>query len=173
MTGQLARNWPVASVSPGAYSDAAPIYTRLAYELPCVEFVGYYTLAATPLFLFFFFSSRRRHTRSDRDWSSDVCSSDLASRGARTGYSTGRVEWSPSTTRAAARETPKVTHRFHSGFQSSTARISMKVAKASLSQMPFHQLIVTRSPNHMWAFSCATTSATRSISAWDAARSST
>src|SRR5690349_19587321 len=28
-------------------------------------------------FLFFFFSSRRRHTRSLRDWSSDVCSSDL------------------------------------------------------------------------------------------------
>src|SRR5207247_4484169 len=27
---------------------------------------------------FFFFSSRRRHTRSTRDWSSDVCSSDLA-----------------------------------------------------------------------------------------------
>src|SRR3989440_3416027 len=26
--------------------------------------------------VFFFFSSRRRHTRSDRDWSSDVCSSD-------------------------------------------------------------------------------------------------
>src|SRR5207249_8465207 len=25
-----------------------------------------------------FFSSRRRHTRSKRDWSSDVCSSDLA-----------------------------------------------------------------------------------------------
>src|SRR3989449_6098273 len=27
--------------------------------------------------LFFFFSSRRRHTRCSRDWSSDVCSSDL------------------------------------------------------------------------------------------------
>src|SRR5438067_11891131 len=27
----------------------------------------------------FFFSSRRRHTRSKRDWSSDVCSSDLPS----------------------------------------------------------------------------------------------
>src|SRR5699024_11857382 len=27
----------------------------------------------------FFFSSRRRHTRSKRDWSSDVCSSDLVS----------------------------------------------------------------------------------------------
>src|SRR5687768_18033098 len=26
---------------------------------------------------FFFFSSRRRHTRCSRDWSSDVCSSDL------------------------------------------------------------------------------------------------
>src|ERR687886_1128749 len=29
-------------------------------------------------FLFFFFSSRRRHTRSLCDWSSDVCSSDLS-----------------------------------------------------------------------------------------------
>src|SRR3989442_2828904 len=27
--------------------------------------------------MFFFFSSRRRHTRCGRDWSSDVCSSDL------------------------------------------------------------------------------------------------
>src|SRR5699024_12128880 len=33
-------------------------------------------LATRPLMLFFF-SSRRRHTRSKRDWSSDVCSSDL------------------------------------------------------------------------------------------------
>src|SRR3712207_7880284 len=30
------------------------------------------------LFLLFLFSSRRRHTRYWRDWSSDVCSSDLA-----------------------------------------------------------------------------------------------
>src|SRR5699024_11513081 len=30
----------------------------------------------------FFFSSRRRHTRSKRDWSSDVCSSDLGGSGA-------------------------------------------------------------------------------------------
>src|SRR6266436_7670556 len=33
-------------------------------------FLGYF-------FFFFFFSSRRRHTRCSRDWSSDVCSSDL------------------------------------------------------------------------------------------------
>src|SRR6266478_5952063 len=31
--------------------------------------------------MFFFFSSRRRHTRFDCDWSSDVCSSDLVSIG--------------------------------------------------------------------------------------------
>src|SRR6266496_5736909 len=32
------------------------------------------------ILFFFFFSSRRRHTRSLRDWSSDVCSSDLSCR---------------------------------------------------------------------------------------------
>src|SRR5699024_11901348 len=31
------------------------------------------------------FSSRRRHTRSKRDWSSDVCSSDLTQIGVRRG----------------------------------------------------------------------------------------
>src|SRR2546429_3479099 len=30
------------------------------------------------LIMYFFFSSRRRHTRCSRDWSSDVCSSDLS-----------------------------------------------------------------------------------------------
>src|SRR5690606_41153364 len=39
--------------------------------------------------LFFFFSSRRRHTRFSRDWSSDVCSSDLAD----SRYSKDRVSW--------------------------------------------------------------------------------
>src|SRR2546426_5368584 len=33
--------------------------------------------------LFFFFSSRRRHTRLQGDWSSDVCSSDLGAQLAR------------------------------------------------------------------------------------------
>src|SRR5699024_11786649 len=33
--------------------------------------------ATSSLSVVFFFSSRRRHTRSKRDWSSDVCSSDL------------------------------------------------------------------------------------------------
>src|SRR5204863_2811281 len=36
-----------------------------------------FLLLCISFFFFFFFSSRRRHTRSLRDWSSDVCSSDL------------------------------------------------------------------------------------------------
>src|ERR1035438_10168136 len=42
----------------------------------------------------FFFSSRRRHTRCLSDWSSDVCSSDLKSRGqrSRTGPAARRGE---------------------------------------------------------------------------------
>src|SRR2546430_10114938 len=41
----------------------------------------------------FFFSSRRRHTRFDCDWSSDVCSSDLgtATNGTDYGSLTGSV----------------------------------------------------------------------------------
>src|SRR5699024_11579381 len=37
-------------------------------------------MVVSRLLLLFFFSSRRRHTRSKRDWSSDVCSSDLSGR---------------------------------------------------------------------------------------------
>src|SRR5579863_1175560 len=48
--------------------------------------------------LFFFFSSRRRHTRWTGDWSSDVCSSDLAheclERGARL-LATNPDNWCP------------------------------------------------------------------------------
>src|SRR6267378_5420018 len=39
----------------------------------CIFFFG----ISLQMLFFFFFSSRRRHTRSLRDWSSDVCSSDL------------------------------------------------------------------------------------------------
>src|SRR5207249_8659494 len=45
----------------------------------CVYRLYYFECVCYLLFFFFFFSSRRRHTRSKRDWSSDVCSSDLAS----------------------------------------------------------------------------------------------
>src|SRR3989442_2509076 len=54
----------------------------------------------------FFFSSRRRHTRCGRDWSSDVCSSDLEA----------RADWRRVTARALApsfyaRPTPEVARR--------------------------------------------------------------
>src|SRR2546429_5812727 len=41
-----------------------------------VIFVSY---SVQRTYVVFFFSSRRRHTRCSRDWSSDVCSSDLRS----------------------------------------------------------------------------------------------
>src|SRR6266542_5931095 len=42
-----------------------------------MRFFFLFLLGIFILFFFFFFSSRRRHTRCYRDWSSDVCSSDL------------------------------------------------------------------------------------------------
>src|SRR5699024_11627259 len=41
----------------------------------------------------FFFSSRRRHTRSKRDWSSDVCSSDLGPARTRPALAHGLPGW--------------------------------------------------------------------------------
>src|SRR2546421_12012589 len=49
----------------------APIVARSSGQRNYVEAIDKHDI------VFFFFSSRRRHTRSDRDWSSDVCSSDL------------------------------------------------------------------------------------------------
>jgi len=45
------------------------------------------------LFAFFFFSSRRGHTRCSRDWSSDVCSSDVTT--SQTGVYP--ADWKPYT----------------------------------------------------------------------------
>src|SRR5256885_5732498 len=44
----------------------------------CAEQVTGSSVVASCLCISFFFSSRRRHTRLQGDWSSDVCSSDLA-----------------------------------------------------------------------------------------------
>src|SRR5256886_12938829 len=60
---------------------------------------------------FFFFSSRRRHTRFDCDWSSDVCSSDLGVSHAApsTSASDPSFAWRASAPRIAARETLRFT----------------------------------------------------------------
>src|SRR3989454_3814288 len=59
-------------------------------------------------FVFFFFSSRRRHTRLQGDWSSDVCSSDLGTlrrdrADDRVGWRAGRLRADPSERRGAGR----------------------------------------------------------------------
>ena len=88
-----------------------------------------------------------------------------ASAGETTGYSIGRVASRASVSKAALRDSPKSTQRCQSGRKASVQVISMKVAKASLSQMPFHHFMVTRSPNHMCAISWAMTSTTACSSA--------
>src|SRR5256885_6753477 len=50
-------------VIPGAQGVGAPVFQSVPLD-PLLS-------------VFFFFSSRRRHTRLQGDWSSDVCSSDL------------------------------------------------------------------------------------------------
>src|SRR2546430_7697447 len=60
---------------------------------------------------FFFFSSRRRHTRFDCDWSSDVCSSDLTPKSGTSLSRLAAIPTSKSWTAAycAARCFPKTT----------------------------------------------------------------
>src|SRR5438105_181555 len=69
----------------------------------CIIFI-FFLYVYVVLCFFFFFSSRRRHTRSTRDWSSDVCSSDLAPNeeifllrrlGAALSARIAAVSWSP------------------------------------------------------------------------------
>ena len=96
-----------------------------------------------------------------------------ASAGDTTSNSIGRVEPSESVSNAADFEMPNSVQRSHSGRKASVHFISMNVANASFSQMPFHHFMVTRSPNHMWAISWWITSATRSTSGWVARSRST
>src|SRR5207249_8570021 len=56
----------------------------------CLIHVGCVLYISLNLYFLFFFSSRRRHTRSKRDWSSDVCSSDLRASAPRTSVSPTR-----------------------------------------------------------------------------------
>src|SRR5204862_5946542 len=59
----------------------------------------------------FFFSSRRRHTRSLRDWSSDVCSSDLT---IRSGSNASAAGGRKSNDLARSRQ-PHLSKRIHAG----------------------------------------------------------
>src|SRR5689334_13746733 len=65
----------------GAWSDEATREMRTCWTEERAAFAGEFfrcdPVGARPHPTFFFFSSRRRHTRWNCDWSSDVCSSDL------------------------------------------------------------------------------------------------
>src|SRR5699024_11829061 len=64
----------------------------LAMLFRCAVSCCLLTFYSTSLpFSCFFFSSRRRHTRSKRDWSSDVCSSDLSCQFRNRTFCFGRV----------------------------------------------------------------------------------
>src|SRR2546422_127181 len=62
--------------TPIALLDACITYyvQRVVLKTGCLNIDGD---KFTETIIIFFFSSRRRHTRCSRDWSSDVCSSDL------------------------------------------------------------------------------------------------
>src|SRR2546430_2669772 len=75
---------------------------------------------------FFFFSSRRRHTRFDCDWSSDVCSSDLAAvRPSGRGSRTIRTDL---TWRATLRATVPLASAQHSSRRTASSRRLMEAA---------------------------------------------
>src|SRR3712207_8495249 len=79
---------------------------------------------------FFFFSSRRRHTRYWRDWSSDVCSSDLSSR------NPARSDPSNSSTESSASSHSWVSTGSRSWGMSASSCVSLVLPGASLSPRP-------------------------------------
>src|SRR2546430_13741856 len=56
--------------------NIALIFEKTSTRTRCAFEVAAYDQGAHVTYLGLFFSSRRRHTRFDCDWSSDVCSSD-------------------------------------------------------------------------------------------------
>src|SRR3989449_2608923 len=69
---------------PGVLARCSVMSMLPDFGLTILSFTIYRDLRLAAIGIFFF-SSRRRHTRCSRDWSSDVCSSDLAPGGARPG----------------------------------------------------------------------------------------
>src|SRR5207248_7739599 len=76
---------------------------------------------------YFFFSSRRRHTRSYGDWSSDVCSSDLCSD--QRGHGLARSSHHHLSSRA--RSVPPVRSSASSSAMSSADRVKSKICAFS------------------------------------------
>src|SRR5690606_40174365 len=89
----------------------------------------------------FFFSSRRRHTRFSRDWSSDVCSSDLPRRYRR--RSAAAVRGTAGRTKTPSLRT---TGRRRSRRRARTWRKERGHANGSASPATYRDPAATRSP---------------------------
>src|SRR5207237_2081172 len=76
------------------------------YEFSYIVSLGF-ILCTYVSFFFFFFSSRRRHTRFKCDWSSDVCSSDLAGPFARQSGAKG-----PASANHVSNVKPEIVRRY-------------------------------------------------------------
>src|SRR5205807_4837265 len=78
--------------------------------------------------ILFFFSSRRRHTRLQGDWSSDVCSSDLST---RFGGAAARSRQGPGGPRRGGGGAGR-TRRVHLGCRGQVRRIGRRVARGAV-----------------------------------------
>src|SRR3712207_8291310 len=86
---------------------------------------------------FFFFSSRRRHTRYWRDWSSDVCSSDLQNGGQPTLEEVANLAGvSRSTVSRVINESPRVSEEARTAVRRSEERRVGKECRSRWS--PYH-----------------------------------
>src|SRR2546429_684499 len=84
---------------------------------------------------FFFFSSRRRHTRCSRDWSSDVCSSDLIA---------------PATAQTAARQHTRCKHLAPTDLNRLAGRANRNLAAILCLTLRLRPLLPQRSkPEHI------------------------
>src|SRR5690349_23707621 len=77
----------------------------------------------------FFFSSRRRHTRSLRDWSSDVCSSDLVQLQMTDGDGGTSVAVTKTITVTAVNDAPTIAIGGNIGYQQNARSEERRVGK--------------------------------------------
>src|SRR2546427_12645732 len=88
---------------------------------------------------YFFFSSRRRHTRFDCDWSSDVCSSDLPWRAGPDKAHLHQGRWLPEVSRGLREQAGSRTSPEHSKSAAPPARgrrTSMRALRHGKSSIP-------------------------------------
>src|SRR6266498_2834323 len=97
---------------------------------------------------FFFFSSRRRHTRCGRDWSSDVCSSDLGPTNATISAS-GIITWTPTEAQGPSSGVVFTTKVTDNGTPALSASNSFTVTVNEVNSAPTLPGIVSQTVNEL------------------------